>query len=371
MTTEEAKRLISKYNAGNCTDQEQALLEKWYMHLDVQKVNISPKTLESLGEQIKNLPGFNDKYKIIKLWSVIAAVVSISLIAAGVLLFNYRSEEHPITSKIVQDIAPGSNKATLSFANGKVVNLSDTKTGIAVDDAKIKYNDGTKISSNNNDSFSGLATIKTPKGGEYHIVLSDGTKVWLNAASTLTFATSLRERGEDKRTVTLSGEAYFEVFKDRRRPFVVKVGHQEILVLGTHFNINAYDAKAVIKTTLQEGAVKVVSPKKDGTFRESTLKPGEQAISSEAATFIKKVNVELELAWKKGKIQFVKADLKSVMDMISRWYDIEVIYQYYPNDAKFTGSISRSKNISEVLSLLETTGEVRFKIEERKVLVMK
>ncbi|TKC07496.1 FecR family protein [Pedobacter frigoris] len=371
MTTEEAKRLISKYNAGNCTDQEKALLEKWYMQLDVQDVNISPKTIESLGEQIKNLPGFDGKSKIIKLWSVIAAVVSITLIAAGVILFNYRSEEHPITSKIVQDIAPGSNKATLTFANGKVINLSCAKTGIAVDAAKIKYNDGTKISRNNADSFSGLATITTPKGGEYHIVLSDGTKVWLNAASTLTFATSFRERGEDKRRVTLSGEAYFEVSKDKSRPFVVKVGHQEILVLGTHFNINAYEPKAVIKTTLQEGAVRVISLKKDRTFRKSNLKPGEQAISSEAATLIKKVNVELELAWKKGKIQFVRADLKSVMDMISRWYDIEVIYQYYPKEAKFTGSISRSKNISEVLSLLETTGEVRFKIEERKVFVMK
>lgn len=371
MTTEEAKQLISKYNAGNCTDQEKALLENWYMQLDVQHVNISPKTIDSLREQIKNLPGFGGKSKIIKLWSVIAAVVSICLVAVGVLLFNNRSEEYTITSKFVQDITPGTNRATLSFANGKVIHLSGSKTGIAIDATIIKYNDGTKISSNNTDSFSGLTTIATPKGGEYHIVLSDGTKVWLNAASTLTFATSLRERGEDERRVTLSGEAYFEVFKDKRHPFVVKVGHQEILVLGTHFNINAYDPKAVIKTTLQEGAVKVISPKRDGTFRESTLKPGEQAISSEAATFIKKVNVELELAWKKGKIQFVKADLKSVMDMISRWYDIEVIYQYYPNEAKFTGSISRSKNISEVLSLLETTGEVRFKIEERKVLVMK
>ncbi|CAM4252999.1 FecR family protein [Pedobacter westerhofensis] len=370
MTTEEIKQILERYNTGQCTELEKTIIEETLMQFNEDQPGLSEKKLEKLGNEIyRNLPGSDGKSRRIKLLSIITAVASVSLIGIITLLFYPRPNTSSIENKSTFNITPGGNKATLTLANGKTINLSAAKTGIIIDDNNIKYIDSTAIT-NRSGNAPGMATISTPKGGEYQIVLSDGTKVWLNAATTLQFSANLmRERGERK--VRLErGEAYFEVYKDKKRPFVVETGQQDVLVLGTHFNIDTYEPGS-IKTTLLEGSVRVQSNVHTSKTKSKILVPGEQSVNKAGAIEVRKVNTNIELAWKKGKIQFVRADLKTVMGMISRWYDIQVVYQYYPVEGKFTGSISRSKNISEVLNLLETTGDVRFKIKERQVLVMK
>jgi len=371
MTKEETKQLLKRYNADQCTELEKSIIEDTLMQFNEDQPGLSEEKLEKLGSEIyKKLPGPDGKSKIIKLWSVITAVASVSLIGISFLMFYQKKETISTPVQYVHDIAPGSHKAILKFSNGKTINLSTSKTGVIIDADKITYNDRTAIANANGDNVSGMATITTPIGGEYQITLPDGTKVWLNAATTLQFSANLnRERGARKVSLE-SGEAYFEVYKDKTRPFVVATANQEVLVLGTHFNINTYELNST-KTTLLEGSVRIKSTGDASKIKPTMLLPGQQAVNTGASIEVHKVNTNIELAWKKGKIQFVRADMKTVMNMISRWYDIKVIYKYYPVDGKFTGSISRSKNISEVLNLLETTGDVRFKIVERTVLVMK
>lgn len=367
MTNEEAKQLVIKYNAGLCTDDETAMLDGWYRQLN--ETNISEKRIEEIGDEIrKKLHKLNGHTLHTNLWTFLTVAAMLSLITLATFLY-LKPPLLPLKHGIANDIAPGGNKATLTFANGKTINLSDTKTGIKIDGDQITYNDGTAIFENEINNVSGLATISTPKGGEYHIVLSDGTKVWLNAATTLQYPAVFRERIARKVRL-VSGEAYFEVSKNKNRPFVVTTGQQDVLVLGTHFNINAYET-GLIKTTLLEGSVRVRSTNSISNVKSAILVPGEQSIFSGKNIAVINVDVDVITAWKKGNIEFENADLQTVIEMLERWYDVEISYQGEPITTKFTGSISRSRNISEVLKFLESTGGIHFKIQERKVLMMK
>lgn len=369
MTTEEAKQLIAKYNAGHCTEAEKALLEGWYEIYNEYNLDISQATIGKRGKQIKKLlPGYNKSKGGIKLWSVITAVASVSLIGVITLFFYQRSEETVIQNNAVQDIAPGSSKAMLTLANGKSFSLSGQKEGVVIGGGKITYTDGTVIL-NDNKGQKGNNTITTPNGGEYQVVLPDGTKVWLNAASTLLYPTTFRERSARKVELR-SGEAYFQVVKDSKRPFVVSTGNQEVTVLGTTFNINAYSGRSGTKTSLVEGSVKVTINAGTTKSISKIIKPGEQSIFQNSNIVVKAVDLSLETAWKNGMIQFENAELKTVMVMLVRWYNIDVQYQYYPSEARFSGSIARSKNISEILKLIESTGDIHFKIEGRRVIAM-
>jgi len=202
-------------------------------------------------------------------------------------------------------------------------------------------------------------------GGEYQVVLADGTKVWLNALSSIRFPTSFKG---SERKVEITGEAYFEVAKNARMPFRVIGGSQTVEVLGTHFNINAYPDESAVATTLLEGSVKVAMH--DGQAK--VLKPGEQAlIFKENNSFrVKEVDAEDAVAWKNGYFQFNDDDLKTIMNQLSRWYNVEIVYQQANLDQKFGGTISRSKNLSQVLRILELTGNVRFRVEGRRITVM-
>lgn len=369
MKADNPEELLEKYEKGLCSEQEKAIIETALLSEGIEGDPPSEADIERVTEEVwkrlideKHSKGHN------RLWPIIATVAAISSITISSWLY-FDNPSTTIELDPIADIAPGGNKATLTFDNGKTISLSETKSGIVIDPGKIAYNDGTLIA-NNSDSESGFATITTPKGGQYQIVLSDGSKVYMNAASSLQYPLNLGKSGQRK-VILKSGEAYFEVTKDKKRPFVVSAGSQEVLVLGTHFNINAYSPEGGVRTTLVEGTVKVTANKLGRNVMAKILKPGEQSINKDGSLAVHQVNTGIELAWKKGKIQFVRADLKTVMEMIGRWYDIEVIYQYYPIDGKFTGSISRSKHIVEVLNLLETTGEVHFKIEGRKVFVMR
>ncbi|MGV3509007.1 MAG: FecR family protein [Sphingobacteriaceae bacterium] len=280
----------------------------------------------------------------------------------GLLYFanqNYFSEK-PVT---IYNLDPGGNRAQLTL-NGKVVELSTNMDGIIVGD-KITYNDGTVIPLDQGGEAA-EATLTTPKGGTYQITLPDGTKVWLNAASTLTYPTRF---SQDERIVKLEGEAYFDVAKvykktgdggsgHLRLPFLVKTSNQLIEVLGTQFNVMAYADEADTKTTLIEGSVLLKSNQEN-----LKLIPGEQGILHQLALTKAVVDVNKQIAWKNNKFIFYETELRDAMKELSRWYNLEVIYEGKVPKTHFYGEISRMNDLDEVLKILKVGG-VKFRIEK-------
>lgn len=265
------------------------------------------------------------------------------------------------------DVAPGGNKAILTLANGTSIILDSAANGTLTTQGNskiLKLNGMLSYNTLKNKSSEVLYnTISTPRGGQYELMLSDGSKVWLNAASSLRFPASFVGK---ERKVELLGEAYFEVAKNAAMPFKVKVHGMEVEVLGTHFNINSYDNESMIRTTLLEGSVKI-----NKNNSSSLLKPGQQAQMNKAGEIkiINNVDVEEAIAWKEGKFQFDKADIHDIMRQLARWYDVDVEYKGTVS-SHFGGTISRDVNLSQVLNMLHLTGEVNFRIQDKKVLVM-
>lgn len=302
-------------------------------------------------------------------WSkwIVAAAAAIVIASTSIWLLN---REHPYQSANVIssiDIAPGKVGATLTLASGKTIRLSDAlkgklaeESGVAISksaDGQIIYE--IKNSSSGTDKINSLSTAN---GETYRLRLPDGSLVWLNASSSLTYSANLNERG--KRRVNLEGEAYFEISKDKNRPFIVESKNQQIEVLGTHFNVHAYQNEKFIRTTLLEGSVKVTE-----NGETQTLSPGFEAMNTAGKIKIEKADIEWAVAWKNNKFIFDSQRIQDIMLMIARWYDVEVIYTgEIPSDT-FWGSVSRYDNLSKVLDALESTGNVHFKIEGRKIYV--
>ncbi|SHG30905.1 FecR family protein [Pedobacter caeni] len=384
MNNQEIKELLDRYVAGNCSPNEKALVERFYMEqVQERKFSGDPEDLLEKGASMwGNISAHIDsdqrkpnpyKFNAVKL-SAAAAV----LIVIGVAFYFYQSpvkKQNVLTVPVPQyatDIKPGGNKAILTLANGKQVILDEAKDGVLISQSGMtirKSGNGQLVYQINAGSQPDgpvlYHTISTPKGGEYQITLPDGTHIWLNAASSLRFPD--RFKGKE-RNVELKGEGYFEVAKNKAMPFKVKTGNQMIQVLGTHFNVKAYEDEASYKTTLLEGSVKVYSGKQG-----SIIKPGEQAkVSKEEGDQIRiaQVDVEEEMAWKNNKLIFNSKPLKDIMRSVSRWYNVEVIYEGQIAEKVFTGTISRYENVSEVLKMLESTNLVHFKIEERRITVM-
>ena len=276
-----------------------------------------------------------------------------------------------------QQIRPGKDKAILTLADGRQILLDSAGNGVLADQNGVdvhKVQNGQLIYTENQAGESGQAagtgqmvynSIETPKGGKYQLVLPDGTKVWLNAGSRLKFPT--RFTG-DRRIVSMQGEAYFEVAKDARHPFIVQTSRgMDVRVLGTHFNISDYPDQAAVKTTLLEGSVRVVHN------RDSLMiVPGQQALMSADGTLTKKADIDLDqvIAWKDGLFYFDQMHIESIMQALSRWYDIEVVYVGdHPADL-FSAIMNRGNDIYEILSMLEATEKVHFKISGRTIQVM-
>jgi hypothetical protein len=263
---------------------------------------------------------------------------------------------------------PQSSRATITLANGHKIYLDSTAKGILIRQGNVKLQklaDGEIIYSGSSTNTE-YNTLTNPRGSRpVTMTLTDGTKVWLNAGSSLTYPVAFTGK---ERKVEITGEAYFEVSRNTSRPFTVKKVQDDasILVLGTHFNVNAYDDEAVMKITLLEGAVKVSK----GT-NSSLLTPGQQAeLKDGSIRLINDADMDEVMAWKNGKFQFgEKTDIETIMRQLARWYDVETEYRGKVN-RHFWGSISRDANVSQVLKMLETTGIVHFKIEGRKVIVM-
>jgi ferric-dicitrate binding protein FerR (iron transport regulator) len=360
------KELLIKYGQGECTAAEKAQLESWltFGRFDgpVFSDEMLEKRLIKLGAR---LPLAKPTVKRIKLWPRVAvAAAAVAAIVIGVWFYgdNNTINIGAYDTKASGEIKPGKNTATL-IAYGKAIQLSDTKTGVTINNNRIAYNDGSEISSSeagkryDGEIVSPMAAI-TPRGGQYQFTLPDGTKVWLNAASEISFPSQFK--GKDRK-VLLKGEAYFEVFKNKTQPFVVSTKNQDVMVLGTHFNVNAYEDERAVKTTLLEGSVNV-----NGTI----LKPDQQSILINDKISVITIDAQEAVAWKNGEFLFNKEPLGSIMNKISRWYDVEIHYENSKMEKKqFWGAITRFANVSDVLKMLELTGDVHFKIEGRAIIV--
>lgn len=261
----------------------------------------------------------------------------------------------------INDVAPGSNKAILTLADGKQIILDSTQGKIIQQGSLKVINLGGKLDYEGQSHTVEYHTLSTPKGGQYKLVLPDDSEIWLNAASSITFPTAFVGK---ERKVTITGEVYFEVAHDVSKPFIVHYGTMDVRVLGTHFNVNAFeDDDNDIKVTLLEGSVKI----KNGN-ETSLLKPGQQACVNNEIEVLSDVDLHEVMAWKNGYFQFDKASLQSVLKQLARWYDVDVIYQGKNQPREFVGEIERDLNLSEVLKILEKN-KVHFSIEGKKLIV--
>ncbi|HEY5408368.1 MAG TPA: FecR domain-containing protein [Ginsengibacter sp.] len=314
-----------------------------------------------------------------------AAAVILLMICTGVyfLFLNKGSQVNNPKSVIVDhDVkAPTTNRAMITLDNGKIIYLDSTGNGtfatqsniniVKTGDGKIEYSVASKAPSPGGVGVGGeLNTLTNPRGSKVvDITLADGTKVWLNAESSLRYPVAF---AGNERKVEITGEAYFEVTHNAAMPFKVQKDSTEITVLGTHFNVNAYDDEKSLKVTLLEGSVKVSvsspSPKERAWVR---LKPGEQAEVSSGIKLIKGIDLDQVMAWKNGRFEFNGSTIQPIMRQLARWYDVEIEYRGPIPTDNFMGGTSRQENISEMLKILEQTKAVHFLIEGKKVIVMK
>jgi ferric-dicitrate binding protein FerR (iron transport regulator) len=315
-----------------------------------------------------------------------AAVILLLATSVGWFWLNHASKTQ-VATVAKNDVAPGGNKAVLTLADGSTIILDNKANGVVAQEGNakvVKLKNGQLMYAKADDASTGTAgtvsynTLSTPKGGQYTIELPDGSKVWLNAASSITYPTAFDAK---ERKVQVTGEAYFEVAKlttgkeGKRVPFIVDIKNKtngsnmgQVQVLGTHFNINAYDDEEAVKTTLLEGKVKFVNRQRDSLL----LQPGQQAIApgQSALTIDQSPDVEQIMAWKNGVFHFENADIKTVMRQVARWYDVEVIYKRSldSNDHLFF-EVTRNTNLSDVLRVLNLAGGARYSIQDKKIIV--
>ncbi|CAM3986330.1 FecR family protein [Pedobacter westerhofensis] len=326
---------------------------------------------EEIFEEISAKPKLRRSIR----WPQIAAAAMVLLMAAAGWFYTRENIWKKTTAEAVakNDIVPGGNKAYLTLANGKKITLTDAVNGTLASQSGVqitKAADGklvyTALPQKSATAASAHNTIETPKGGQYQISLPDGSRVWLNTDSRLSYPVSFAAQRE--RTVELNGEAYFEVAKDKDHPFQVKSGGQVIRVLGTHFNINSYQDEEAVKTTLLEGAVEVLPL--SGQLKSMVLKPGQQSVLTAAALQVKTVEVNDVVDWKNGEFIFDNEPLPGIMRKVARWYNIEVEYRNpQSRQNTFTGSVSKSDKIGSILKMLEKTSKLRFTVAGSKIIV--
>jgi transmembrane sensor len=307
-------------------------------------------------------------------WRISLAVAAVMLFFLSFAVFitkNLPRKNRKVIAKTSpsKDILPGGNKAVLKLGSGQTIVLDNAQVGtvVKVGDTKInKTRDGLLVykaseSASHNAAYS-FNTIKTPRGGQYQIILPDGSNVWLNAASSLRFPTRFTGKF---REVEITGEAYFEVAKNAAVPFIVKNRRAEIQVLGTHFNVMAYDDESEMETTLLKGAVKIKSKN-----AVNILKPGQQVAVNESGLQNAPHNVDTDeaVAWKNGMFQFQDAGIEVIMRQVERWYNVKVSYEGKVTPRQFTGTISRNVKAPVLLDMLKYSG-VNFEINDKNILV--
>lgn len=346
--------LLEKYQAGTISEEEKAVLESWY-NTAAAAGNAAIDNTE-VQESLQHIKARLPLPRQINIWPRMAAAAAVVLLAGGSLLYFTRTEYQakPLMAR-ADTIRAGGNHAVLQLASGQQITLNSQQKGIVLKGKQVLYNDGHAVTTANTNNQLQYMQLITPKGGQYQIILPDGTQVWLNSASKLTYPDHFE--GENRK-VELDGEAYFAVSKDVH-PFIVVSRGQQVQVLGTEFNIMAYADESEIQTALVAGAVKV---------NETVLKPGFEAHYSPEGIQVVASNLKMVTAWKNGWFYFRDASLQTVMNQLQRWYDIEVIYQSERKGDEFNGQIPRDKPLNKVLEILSLSG-INFKMNGRQLIV--
>lgn len=312
------------------------------------------------------------KRRIQPYWWWAAAAVVIAFVARTALLVPQKVEK-PTASTVklkYPEPQPGKNGAILTLADGRSLVLDSMANGLVASQGStnITLNNGKVFYGINKDDQSaistGMNTLSTPRGRQYQLELQDGTKVWLNAASSITYPTVFNSK---ERMVKVTGEVYFEVAKNKAAPFKVELADKTIIeVLGTHFNINSYDTENSFNTTLLEGSVRITTLMGGPVL----MKPGEQVqVNGKGVKLVRNIDLEKVMAWKNGLFSFSDANLETVMRQLSRWYDVDVLYEGPVPDVEFNGEIDRNLTLSQVLNGLSAT-RINYKIKNEKTIVI-
>jgi len=384
-TKKELESILKKYLEGKTTSEESTFLKQYYDYLEDQpglstllseteNKKIERRNWDRLNDQM-DLPShtiyphqvpFSRKWR----WVAAASIILAIGLSGSFFFLNKNDNQQQIVQKniITNDIKPPeANRATITLTNGQTVYLDSAAIGsLAVQGTVklVKLANGKIAYQNESDEIIEKLTYNTltnPKGSQVvDMTLADGSRVWLNAGSSVTYPIAFIE---NERTVSITGEAYFEVASDKTKPFRVTNGHMQVEVLGTHFNVNAYDDEKNIKVTLLEGSVRLKINEEN-----QILKPGEQAQVSGTVSIIKDVDMEAVMAWKDGRFKFSSVDIATIMRQAARWYDIDIEY-LGKVEGTLSGGVARNVNASQLFHVLELTDKVRFEIEGRKVIV--
>lgn len=385
MEEKQLSTFLEKFSRNQHTGQEHEQFINWIKTLSVEEVNDIQNKYEEINKEgysiaspilVAKIENRLDQFeedgdqKVIPLWPKILKVAVACLVLVGTVLLFYQktyllNDKQQVAQHLIKQ---GGSKALLKLADGSEIILDSAKLGM------LTSQNGTDVIKTEVGQVSFKTTgkqaqnpgtynfISIPRGGQYIIELPDGSKIWLNSASSLKFPAVF---DKNERLVELTGEAYFEVAKDKTRSFKVKTTTQSLEVLGTHFNINAYADEPAVATTLMEGSVKLSAL---GSGKVQMLKPGQQAKLT-GAFKVNNVDTDIAIDWKNGDFRFSNENIEAIMRKVSRWYDVDVIYQGDLTNEGFVGKVPRSKNITEVLNALKLTGLINYKISGKQITI--
>ncbi|SEM68744.1 FecR family protein [bacterium A37T11] len=380
---EEEKRiltLLNKCKLGTASEAETRELNAWYdsfideskytSKLDKDEIKL---LRENLRQRIFYGIGYKEaasriNYRVAKKL-LKAALLTAAAILVVITFHRFWHGEKLMDKRpanVLTQVLPGKNRALLRLPDGKMLNLDGTKKGIVVENGAITYVDGSIVANAAPEEHVTVQELllSTPRGGQYRVTLPDGSRVWLNAASSLKYPTVFLG---GQRKVELNGEAFFEVTTMKDRPFIVSTNGQEVRVLGTSFNIKSYCEENIIYTTLVSGKVSVIG---DGHKNEQVLLPGEQSVMKGGILSKTMINLDTELAWKEGRFSFDHKNLQEVMTEVARWYDLDVVYEGRIPDLAFFGGVYRNSDVGTVLNMLETNG-IGYRLQGHQLIIKK
>jgi len=366
------QEIANKFLNGKISDAEQAEFDAWFNQIETNDIFV-PESVASSEEEHRQiiLNRIHEKInqyekgnRVRRMWLRVAAAVILMMLSFGLFkIFNKQISYQHTLSKL-KSVTPGGNNAILTLANGKQIVLNNSRNGLLVNLGNItvsKANNGQVIykviGSAKNTLRVSYNTITTPNGGQYEVILPDGSKVWINSSSSLKYPTQFTGKERD---VELNGEGYFEVAKNKLMPFKVSSHGQTVEVLGTHFNINAYTDEPGIKTTLLEGSVKVTVI---GTEKPQLLIPGQQAIFNKGGIMVSDADTAQAVAWKNGLFYFKDADVASIMRLLARWYNLKIDINGQLPERKFSGKIYKNLNAAQVLQIIDYSA-INYKVED-------
>lgn len=389
MTSARISYLAARYFDNTCTPAEKLELAAWidrqtddtvleavlgeawasHVPLIMMPDEMSDRIVSAMFGRAPEVPVMQARTRYYKIWWAAASILVLGGI--GVWAWQHQRSPSPVAESKQQryknEVMPGSNRAMLTLADGSVIALDSAGNGLLGRQGAvkiIKQANGELAYVGNGNGEAMYNTMTTPRGGQYHLTLPDGTQVWLNAASAITYPAAFTGK---ERKVTVKGEAYFEVTANANMPFRVAAGNIAVTVLGTRFNVNAYTEEPAVRTTLVDGAVSVTAGS-----NSTVLRPRMQARvgKDEVLHVTENIDTDEIIAWKNGFFQFTDADMPAIMRQIEKWYDVKVTYEGPVPEKSFGGGMQRSLPLTEVLGILEENG-VKFKIEGKNIIVLK